>query len=95
MARNVFWGAAVVATLAIGLMAFGFNGAAVESAEKELPTFVVGDTYAFVGLQGGVLSGTLMSSGPYPWVEVKIDNVDANVYQINLSRVERYKHIGK
>ncbi len=49
-------------------------------------------TYAFVGLGGGVRGQRMsMTCGPYPWVEMKVDNVDANVYWINLNRASRYK----
>lgn len=86
---------ALVVAIAASMLLFGFQSRAAQGAEDELPEMVVGDTYAFVGLEDGLVSGTLMSAGPHPWVEVKVDNVDANVYFINLEHVERFKHIVK
>lgn len=93
MARKAVWAIGCTTALALGLVFLGAQGSIVQSAEHEMPQFVVGDTYAFVGLEPGVVSGVVVSAGPYPWVEVKVDNAEANVYFINLDRVARFKHM--
>lgn len=92
MKRNVLWVVSLAGAFAAGCLLSSFDSAPVVSAAES--QFVVGDTYAFVGLEGGVVSGPVVSASD-GWVEVKVDNVDANVYQINLDHVERYKHIVK
>lgn len=93
MARNAVWTVGLAVAVALGFVLAGGSWAPAESAEHEMPQFVVGDVYAFVGLEPQVVSGVVLSVGPSPWVEVKVDNIEANIYHVNLDRVTRFKHV--
>lgn len=95
MSNKTGWVVVFATILGACFFVFSSTNRPVVAAELAFPPMVVGDVYWFGVAGQSPLSGPILTVGPYPWVEVKVDGNDANIYQINLEHVIRIKHLTK